>query len=168
MPGTTSRGYRYPVSSDPVNVNVDIQNLATDVNTDAGANVTIFNNHVAGSLHVARGTTVSNAVTGSGNLTLNSVTVTVPATCTLFKVTWNILTSGASSSTIYACTLNSVSLIGGGRVTAGHNLGGTACVSTAVMWLAAPSTGASLSLVLTTSVALSTTYTTQGIVEMFV
>jgi hypothetical protein len=33
---TTSRGYRYPAATDAVNVNGDIQNLATDLNTDVG------------------------------------------------------------------------------------------------------------------------------------
>lgn len=41
---TTSRGYRYPASSAAPNVPQDVQNLASDLNTDVGAINTRVNN----------------------------------------------------------------------------------------------------------------------------
>ena len=37
MPGQTTRGYHYPLLSDPVNTAVDMGTLAGDVNTDMEA-----------------------------------------------------------------------------------------------------------------------------------
>jgi hypothetical protein len=42
MAGSTSRGYRYPSNTDAPNIAGDIQNLASDINTDVGTKVGLF------------------------------------------------------------------------------------------------------------------------------
>jgi len=42
MAGTTSRGYRYPSNADTPNIATDIQNLASDINTDVNTKMGLF------------------------------------------------------------------------------------------------------------------------------
>jgi hypothetical protein len=55
MPANTSRGYPYPLTTDPVSVPADIQSLATALNTDVGTVATTATAAQARSTLTAKG-----------------------------------------------------------------------------------------------------------------
>ena len=86
MAGTTTRGFRYPQNADAPNIAVDLQNLATDIDT-------YFNTPQVNTSIVFEG-----AVADSFETTLIATEPTADRTITLPNVTGTVVTTGDTAT----------------------------------------------------------------------
>lgn len=174
---TTTRGYRYPVSGDAVNVNGNIQNLATDVDADVGTISTKVNTHIdTNILHVsvAYGAvqTLTTTTTSAGQ-TLWTGSLSVPTTCTLVEVVFNVENDMAQHLSTFAPSVGASSLYPSGssanqRLVNGSREGATSRTHSITLFLNTPPTGTqTLLLTVTPGIVTSTAWKTWCMVKYY-
>lgn len=116
MAGTTSKGLRYPTAGDAPNVSTDIQNLATDVDTEFDNYVLAATPTFTQNITVPTGVIFEGATSDGNETTLTVVDPTQDNTITLPNTTGTVMLRDATE-TMSNKTLGSNLAAGGYKVT---------------------------------------------------
>jgi hypothetical protein len=124
MAGTTTKGLRYPTAGDNPAIHTDLQNLATDVDTELNDYALLSGAVFTGNIQVPTELVFEGSVADGFETTLTVVNPTADRVVTLADVAGTVITTGnltgittLTSATITSGTLSNNLAAGGNKIT---------------------------------------------------